>query len=127
MICLRLFALICGGILIGCGGGSESREASAPWRRFDESEQRALKEKLGSIRFPCLKEDLWRELGVEKAALKPWFHSLTTGTFWERYQLDDDTFLVLRTLADDRPEVGRWCDGAVVSRIPDKPWNDRSP
>jgi len=126
MMCLRSFVLWWAGLLIGCEGIPPSEAPSKTWRRFNESEQRALKEKLGKIRFPCLTEELWRELGVEKAAFKPWFNSLTTGIFWEHYQLDDDTFLILRTLADDRP-LNRWYDGGVICRIPDHPWNDGRP
>src|SRR5579859_2811908 len=87
--------------IMGCGSSSgEPRPATLTFRRFDEVEQRTLSEKLSKVRFPCLKVDLWRGLGVKKEELKPWFNALASGVFWEQYYLNDDTFLILRTLWD---------------------------
>jgi len=104
----------CAGLIPGCG-------SSGP-RRFDAEERAELATALRTFTFPMRQADFWNRLPFPRRDFKPWYRSLTTGTIWDRYFLDDDRFLVLRTLCDGRPDVEDWIDGASIAEIPGHPW-----
>ena len=91
-------------------------------RRFGAADRAELAGVLKTIRFPVRQVDFWARLPFSRRKFKPALQSLTTGTMWDEYHLDDDWFLLLRTASDERPDLDDWIDGASIAEIPGHPW-----
>ena len=110
-------------ILVACAALLTVAGCQRGPRRLSAAEQAELAAAIRSFNYPIRKAEFWRRLPFPRRDFKPWFRSLTTGTFWDQYYLDDDKFLVLRTLYDDRPDVEDWIDGASIREVPGHPWS----
>ena len=114
----RLLPILAAGTALLVGAGCHRGP-----RRLDSADRTELAGVLKTIPFPVRKADFWARLPFSRREFKPWFQSLTTGTIWDQYYLDDDWFLVLRTTSDGRPDLDDWIDGASITEIPGHPWS----